>query len=60
MALEGACPLGVQHRPTGEEHCLGCSMCLMESKARLAALRAGVGGQGGGGGEGGGGAPPLV
>ena len=42
VQLSGACPLGILHRPTGEEQVLGCSLCLMESKRRLAALRAGV------------------
>ena len=25
--LEGDCPLGVKHPPSGEEYCLGCSIC---------------------------------
>lgn len=25
--LEGKCPLGIDHPPTGTEFCLGCPMC---------------------------------
>lgn len=28
--LEGECPLGIAHPPTGAEFCLGCPMCAQE------------------------------
>jgi hypothetical protein len=55
VKLEGPCPLGGGHRPSGEEHCLGCRECYHEARQKQAAFRRGevVGGGGGGGG-----APP--